>query len=729
MSDEIKDIIDSFRAEETAAAEAAARTAAQTRAKKSKSTAAEKSAKSVKAEKPEKSVKADKPEKTVKAEKPAKSAKSVKAEKPEKSAKSAKAEKPEKPEKTVKTEKPEKSAKSAKAEKAKKSAKSAAADVPAGDAAQSAEGKSGKEKKLFGRKKSAKPAAEPAKETEAAAAEPLPTPGTGETGGTDAAATVEENPDGAKKPKKSKKDKARRRLAALIVMLVMALILCGSAVLGGYLVTQSTTNLPNVYLGEVYVGSMTREQTIAALQENEWEKTTGGELEVTLPEGVKFSVDYLQADASLSCEEAADLAFAYGHGEDWFDNLFTYLSDLLIPRDLADVEHTINTEYVAGAVDTAVDEFEKKTADKGFSVDEKSSTLRLIKGAGQVTLDRAAICAKIGQCLLAGEKQLEWTELSGELKAPDFGAIAAELNKDVADAYYDPEKDEIIPEVKGVAVEADKAVKAWNDAAPLTEVSVPIQLIDPAVTAEELEELLFRDCLGTTTTYTYGSTTIRISNINLACEKLNGIILMPGDSFSYNGTIGERTTEAGFGYAPAYNGDAVVYEIGGGICQVSSTLYNSVLAANLQVDARTCHNFAIAYLPKGLDATVSWPNPDFQFTNNRDYPIKIVTSTDRNSLTIEIWGSNIDGTYVVPMGAWWEVYDEEYPTVQIGWGARSYRYLYDADGNLLEKIPEEYSYYHLHPEDIKWPAKPDDDDDDEGEDESEDTDDLAPPSY
>ena len=94
----------------------------------------------------------------------------------------------------------------------------------------------------------------------------------------------------------------------------------------------------------------------------------------------------------------------------------------------------------------------------------------------------------------------------------------------------------------------------------------------------------------------WGSTQIRISNIGLACEKLNGLILMPGESFSYNETIGERTPEAGFGYAPAYNGDEVVYEVGGGICQVSSTLYNSVLAANLQVDARTCHNFAVAYL-------------------------------------------------------------------------------------------------------------------------------------
>ena len=700
MSDEIKDIIDSFRAEEASAAEHAARRSAEIKEKK-KTVRTEKPAK---AEKAEKAAKAEKPVKADKAEKGAKAAKTAKAEKAEKAAKAEKA------------EKPVKAAKAEKLEKVKKTGKKSAAESGAAGAAPDGETPTGNaekktKKRLFG-KKAKGPDEQPQSQPD----------GDGQT----EPAADGETPKEGKGTKGKGKEKARRGLVTLIVMLVMALVLCGASVLGGYLVTQSTTNLPNVYLGEVYVGGMTREQTVAALQDSEWEKVTGGELEITLPEDVKFSVDYIKADASLTCEEAAELAFSYGHGEDWFDNLFTYLSDLLIPRDLADIEHTINAEYVAGAVDEAVDEFEKKTADAGYAVDEKTSTLHMIKGAGQITLDRAAICARVSECLLAGERELEWTELTGELKAPDFNAIANELNKDVADAYYDPDKDEIIPEVKGVEFEADKAAKAWNEAKPLAEVSVPIKLVDPAVTAEELEELLFRDCLGTTTTYTYGSTSIRISNINLACEKLNGIILMPGDSFSYNGTIGERTPEAGFGYAPAYNGDAVVYEIGGGICQVSSTLYNSVLAANLQVDSRTCHNFAIAYLPKGLDATVSWPNPDFQFTNNRDYPIKIVTSTDRNSLTIEIWGSNIDGTYVVPMGAWWPTYDDEYPDVQTGWGACSYRYLYDAEGNLLEKIQEEYSYYHLHPEEIKWPAKPDDDED-ESEDESGETDDLAPP--
>ena len=106
-----------------------------------------------------------------------------------------------------------------------------------------------------------------------------------------------------------------------------------------------------------------------------------------------------------------------------------------------------------------------------------------------------------------------------------------------------------------------------------------------------------------------------------------------------------------------------------------------------------------------MDATVRWPGPGFKFKNDRDYPIKILawTEQENKSLTIEIWGSNIDGTYVEPKSSWWAVYDKTYPDVQIGWGAFSMRYLYDKDGNLIEKIDEFNSLYDLHDYEIKWP--------------------------
>ena len=122
---------------------------------------------------------------------------------------------------------------------------------------------------------------------------------------------------------------------------------------------------------------------------------------------------------------------------------------------------------------------------------------------------------------------------------------------------------------------------------------------------------------------------------------------MPGETFSYNRTVGQRTVGAGFKEAGAYVNGQVTTAIGGGICQVSSTLYNAVLRANLEVTARTNHMFPVGYVPIGTDATVSWGSPDFKFKNNRNYPVKIVATTGGKNVYIKIFGLKEDSDYEV----------------------------------------------------------------------------------
>ena len=220
--------------------------------------------------------------------------------------------------------------------------------------------------------------------------------------------------------------------------------------------------------------------------------------------------------------------------------------------------------------------------------------------------------------LLAGDKKLSWTEIrTDNITKPDFAAIAAEHTKEVANAYYDPEKDEVIPEVKGMEVDVAKAEKQWEAAAPLETIEIPITLVDPEITAEKLKEVMFHDKLGDCQTYLWGSTANRISNVRLACSRFDGMVLQPGEKFSYNKVVGERTAEAGFLPAPTYNGTAHEMGLGGGICQVSSTLYNAVQYANLEVNERVCHTMLVGYLDAGLDATVDWPDTNFVFTTTR----------------------------------------------------------------------------------------------------------------
>ena len=516
-------------------------------------------------------------------------------------------------------------------------------------------------------------------------------------------------PKEPKAPKAPKDPKKRRKtLIILSVVLAVLILLAGGAVFAGRQITLSETNLPNVYVGGVYVGGMTKEETRAELDRQLWDQSVSGTLSVTLPMDVHFSVDYTKAGANITAERATEAAYRYGHDGNWLENLFTYIGGLLKPEDVSLIQPTLNESHIAKLVNFGVARYNKNMAEyAGHEIDKENSRLVLVKGAGQLQIDAGELYKQVAQALLDKETELSYAMPETEVEMPDFQALYEQLSASPEDAYYDKETDSIVPEVDGVEFDVKEAEQLWKAAKLNEKVEIPVELTIPEITEESLKELLFRDKLGATTTYFYGSTENRINNIDLVVNKLNGLVLMPGEEFSYNGYVGQRTEEAGFKAAAAYNDGQVVQELGGGICQVSSTLYCATLAANLETVERTCHMFAVGYMNKGLDATVSWPGPDFKFRNNRDYPVKLVAYTDHETkaLTIEIWGSNIDGTSVVPESSWWPVYDSTNTDVQVGWGAFSYRYVYDNDGNLLEVIDEASSHYDLHEEDIKWPEK------------------------
>ena len=157
-----------------------------------------------------------------------------------------------------------------------------------------------------------------------------------------------------------------------------------------------------------------------------------------------------------------------------------------------------------------------------------------------------------------------------------------------------------------------------------------------------LEKIYSQTCFGTyQTNYNTGNAD-RTTNLRLATNKINGYILRPGQEFSYNRVVGKRTIDAGYRAAPIYSGGKVVDDIGGGICQVSSTLYNAALLSDLQITSRSNHSFITSYADPGRDATVFYGAIDFKFKNTTKYPIKIVASTQNGIEKISIYGINVD---------------------------------------------------------------------------------------
>ena len=176
----------------------------------------------------------------------------------------------------------------------------------------------------------------------------------------------------------------------------------------------------------------------------------------------------------------------------------------------------------------------------------------------------------------------------------------------------------------GVALDPQAAAFALDAAAPGERILLPAEVTYPSMTAAELEAVLFRDVLGTATT-SVGGTSVRRGNVKLAGECCNGLILNDGDVFDYNTVVGKRTTDRGFGAAPAYVNGETVETVGGGICQVSSTIYYAALLGNLEIVERYAHRYVVTYMPLGMDATVSWGGPEFKFRNDTLYPIRLVT--------------------------------------------------------------------------------------------------------
>ena len=300
-------------------------------------------------------------------------------------------------------------------------------------------------------------------------------------------------------------------------------------------------------------------------------------------------------------------------------------------------------------------------------------------------------------------------------------AIHDEVAAEMKNAGYDPETKSITPERLGAEFDVDAAQKALDAAAPGETVEIPATIEYPRVTAEQLKGVLFRDVLGEARTKV-GGTAARISNVKLSASSINGYVMNTGDVFSYNGVVGKRTAANGYQPAPAYVKGETVDEIGGGICQTSSTLYLACLRGNLEITERHAHRYIPAYIAAGMDATVSWGGPDYQFTNDTDYPIKIVTSYEGGYLTVKVLGTNATGitakmTNEKLSTTDFQVVYEDDPTLAPGtekvkttpytgskW--KTYRNLYDANGKLISSTYEDTSDYKARNKVIlKGPAK------------------------
>ncbi len=219
----------------------------------------------------------------------------------------------------------------------------------------------------------------------------------------------------------------------------------------------------------------------------------------------------------------------------------------------------------------------------------------------------------------------------GEVRVLVEQMVRAKVRPPV-NATIDKTTGEIVSHQNGLYFDVDGYVKKVVTAPAKARIQLEGIEVVPFLRAEHLVELT--DLLGDFSTPLMGSPG-RVKNIRLSLEAINNTIVLPGEVFSFNEIVGERTVERGYGNAPIILGEAVVPGVGGGICQSSTTLYNAVREADLEIVERRIHSIAPSYIKHGLDAAVAWPYTDFKFRNDSDTPV--IVKAEIQKWRVRVW--------------------------------------------------------------------------------------------
>lgn len=355
--------------------------------------------------------------------------------------------------------------------------------------------------------------------------------------------------------------------------------------------------------------------------------------------------------ASFDIDEAVNLAYNIGRNGNLFQQNFEIIAAFTSRYNISP-----GFSYSAELLEEKLTQIEQNLPDYVVqpSYTVEGNELKIQNGKAGVLIDRSTLTSQIVHVLNNLEnatQKIEIPTISVASDPIDLDAIYQEVHKEAVDAYYTKDPFAVYPSSTGL----DFSVSLDEAKAMLTEQKeeyvIPLKVVYPKVTTNDLGSEAFPDLLATYSTTFSTKNTNRSTNIRLATQKINGVVLMPGETFSYNQVVGKRTTANGFKVAAVYSNGEVSEGVGGGICQVSSTLYNAVLLSNLEVTERRNHTFHTGYVPAGQDATVSWGAPDFKFKNNRNYPIRIVATVSGGKITTKIYGLKQADDYTVKISS------------------------------------------------------------------------------
>lgn len=410
-------------------------------------------------------------------------------------------------------------------------------------------------------------------------------------------------------------------------------------------ISSSDKIITGIYIKGVEVAGLTKEQAIEKVT-NEFNNVLPNNLTVIHGE-YETQLNLEDLGANLNIEEAVNRAYNIGRDSNILKNMGTIIKNLVTVQDLG-LNVTLNTEQCTQLLNDISTKLPDTVVQSSYYVEGRKLIITRGKTGNVVDVmpSMEKIKNKIEDLSYASSK-IELVTVSKDPEAIDIDKIHSELYKEPVNAYYTTNPYVVYPHENGVDfnISVDEAKAMLNEVKD--EYEIPLKYTAPSVTTNMIGTEAFPDLLAKFSTNYNARDTDRTTNLRLAAEKINGTVLMPGETFSYNTVVGERTIAAGYKEAAMYQNGEVVDGLGGGICQISTTLYNAVLYSNLEIVERRNHQFVPSYSKAGRDATVVYGSIDFKFKNTRNYPVKILCTVSGGVAKCEIYGLKENPDYDV----------------------------------------------------------------------------------
>lgn len=446
--------------------------------------------------------------------------------------------------------------------------------------------------------------------------------------------------------------KKKRKTIIFIFVVILAFLIVAFSTIFALLNMNNTKIAKGISIKNIDLSNLTIDEARENLNEI-LEKQLIAELNVKYNDEYNITLSPAQIEFKYNVEDALNKAYSIGRSDNIILDNYTLLATTLFGNEVK-IDYTYNEELLNAFIDDVNSKLPGLVQEPSYYIEDAKLIVEVGKDGIEIEKDKLKkqILDSISNRKLnnLNENYSQVVMIStrkAKASKIDMDKIYSEIHTEPQDAYFELEPYKIYPDVDGVdlqiSLDEAKSKVSGNE----ERYEFDLKITKAQKTIKDLGTEAFPYVVSSFSTRYDASNTNRSTNLRIAAEKINGTVLLPGEVFSYNKTVGKRTVEEGYKDAKIYADGGVVDGLAGGICQISSTLYNAVLLANLEIVERRNHSFTTSYVAAGRDATVVWGTIDFQFKNSRTYPIKIEASVKNGIAEFKIHGMQEQQEYEI----------------------------------------------------------------------------------